>query len=83
MPNLVGRARKHSGSSTRHKSDLVATSCDGYDASSTACTLLFLYFSVYKVIARLKKYARDCKHGDLDDVHRRFLLGEFDLEVLP
>ena len=41
------------------------------------------YFSVYSVIARLKKYARDCKHGDLDDVHRRFLLGEFDLEVLP
>jgi len=41
------------------------------------------YFSVYSVIARLKKYARDCKHGDLDDVHDCFLLGEFELEVLP
>ena len=40
-------------------------------------------FGVYAVIKRLKKYTRNCKHGELNDIYARFLLGEFDLEVLP
>lgn len=41
------------------------------------------HWSVFSVIKKLKEYARECKHKELDRVHARFLLGEFHVDVSP